>query len=69
MTTNQQPKSDPIELMYKALMGVSFATGPHSFYQTAESALARARFIADEALRTMNTEHTKKVQKAIGLLR
>lgn len=62
-------KSDPIELMYKTILGISFVAGPHSLYQTAESALARVRFLADQALKTMNTEHTKKVQRAIGLLR
>lgn len=69
MTPAKQPRSDPFRLMYHALMQISFVAGPYSLYPTSESALARVRFLADQAIKTMNIEHTRKVQEALGLIK
>lgn len=61
---DKRPKGEgkAIALMYKAILQVSFVS---SDFFPGQQGLARAKEIADQALREMNSEHTKLVQKHV----
>lgn len=57
-------QQEAIALMYKALMQVGMVS---SIHLGRDGAMLRVQKIAEDALRTMNVEHTKLVQKALGI--
>jgi len=61
-------KRDPIEIMYSALMKIGCCAGAAGEFRSADWCVNRIREISDEALKEMNVNHTRKVQKALGII-
>jgi hypothetical protein len=59
-------KRDPILLMYNALMAIGFLA-QDSPIRSAEWRMEKIDSIANAALREMNVDHTKAVQKVFGM--
>lgn len=62
--TVKQVDDDPIGLMYHALLLIGCVS---SALLGETEALRRIHVITDRTLIRMNTEHTKKVQKILGI--
>jgi hypothetical protein len=54
--------SDPINLMYSAILQISFVSAQ---YFEGDAAISRIKDIADAALKEMNCRHTKLVQNHV----
>ena len=61
----EQVKANPLHIAYRAIIQANMLAGPHTVLLSDAHRLQRIMEITDSALKTLNSEHTKQVRKAL----